>query len=93
MCVIQKDPDTGFVNVGAYRVAVHNKQTCTIFIEHGKHGDRISDVSVADMRVDRENVQGSRSLAMAQAVSFARSSPVISVMFPGGIARPIPACR
>ena len=41
VCVIQKDPDTGFVNVGAYRVAVHDKRTCTIFIEHGKHGDRI----------------------------------------------------
>ena len=41
VCVIQKDPDTGFVNVGAYRVAVHDQRTCTIFIEHGKHGDRI----------------------------------------------------
>jgi UbiD family decarboxylase len=41
VCVVQKDPDTGFVNVGAYRVAVHDKTTCTIFIEHGKHGDQI----------------------------------------------------
>lgn len=41
VCVIQKDPDTGFVNSGAYRVAVHDKNTCTIFIEHGKHGDVI----------------------------------------------------
>ncbi len=41
VCVIQKDPDTGFVNVGAYRVAIHDKKTCTIFIEHGKHGDLI----------------------------------------------------
>jgi 4-hydroxy-3-polyprenylbenzoate decarboxylase len=41
VCVIQRDPDTGFVNVGAYRIAVHDKNTCTIFIEHGKHGDRI----------------------------------------------------
>lgn len=41
VCVIQNDPDTRFVNVGAYRVAVHDKNTCTIFIEHGKHGDHI----------------------------------------------------
>lgn len=41
VCVIQKDPETGFVNVGAYRVAIYNKNTCTIFTEHGKHGDRI----------------------------------------------------
>ena len=41
VCVIQRDPDTGFVNVGAYRVAAHDRLTCTIFIEHGKHGDSI----------------------------------------------------
>ena len=41
VCVIQKDPDTPFVNSGAYRVAVHDETTCTIFIEHGKHGDVI----------------------------------------------------
>jgi 4-hydroxy-3-polyprenylbenzoate decarboxylase len=41
VCVIQKDPDTGFVNSGAYRVSVHDRYTCAIFIEHGKHGDII----------------------------------------------------
>jgi len=41
VCVIQRDPDTGFVNVGAYRVAIHDKRTLGIFIEHGKHGDAI----------------------------------------------------
>jgi len=41
LCVIQKDPDTDFVNVGAYRVSIHDKHTCTIFMERGKHGDRI----------------------------------------------------
>jgi len=41
VCVIQKDPDTGFVNSGAYRVSVHDRYTCAIFIEHGKHGDVI----------------------------------------------------
>ncbi len=41
LCVIQKDPDSDFVNVGAYRVSIYDKNTCTIFMEHGKHGDRI----------------------------------------------------
>lgn len=40
-CVIQKDPDSGFVNVGAYRVAIHDRKTGALFIEHGKHGDVI----------------------------------------------------
>ena len=41
LCVIQRDPDSGFINVGAYRAAIHDRRTCTLFIEHGKHGDRI----------------------------------------------------
>jgi 4-hydroxy-3-polyprenylbenzoate decarboxylase len=41
VCVIQKDPDSGFVNVGAYRVSIYDQKTCTIFIEPGKHGDLI----------------------------------------------------
>jgi 4-hydroxy-3-polyprenylbenzoate decarboxylase len=41
VCVIQQDPDSGFVNVGAYRVSIYDQKTCTIFIEHTKHGDRI----------------------------------------------------
>jgi 4-hydroxy-3-polyprenylbenzoate decarboxylase len=41
VCVIQQEPSSGFVNVGAYRVAIHDQRTCTIFIEHGKHGDMI----------------------------------------------------
>ena len=41
VCVIEKDPDTGFINSGAYRVSVHDHKTCAIFIEHGKHGDVI----------------------------------------------------
>ncbi len=41
VCVIQKDPDTGFVNCGAYRVSLYDRRTCAIFIEHGKHGDVI----------------------------------------------------
>lgn len=41
VCVVQRDPDTGVVNSGAYRVAIHDKRTCALFIEHGKDGDRI----------------------------------------------------
>jgi UbiD family decarboxylase len=41
VCVIQRDPDTGIVNVGAYRVAIHDRNRLGIFIEHGKHGDVI----------------------------------------------------
>lgn len=41
VCVIQKDPDTGFVNSGSYRVVIHDEKTCGIFMEHGRHGDNI----------------------------------------------------
>jgi UbiD family decarboxylase len=36
--VIQKDPDEGWINVGCYRVQVHDKNTATIFMEPGRHG-------------------------------------------------------
>ncbi len=41
LCVINQDPDTGFVNAGAYRVCVQDEKTCGLFIEHGKDGDLI----------------------------------------------------
>ncbi len=41
VCVIQKDPDTGYVNSGTYRVAVHDKNTCGIFMEPDNDGDTI----------------------------------------------------
>src|SRR5581483_1620247 len=41
VCVIQQDPDTGFVNAGAYRVAVHDAKTCIVFTEPNRHGDVI----------------------------------------------------
>jgi UbiD family decarboxylase len=41
LSVIQKDPDSDFVNAGAYRVAVYDKHTCTLFIEPNNHGDII----------------------------------------------------
>ncbi|HLY64922.1 MAG TPA: UbiD family decarboxylase, partial [Chloroflexota bacterium] len=42
VCVINRDPDSGFVNSGAYRVAIADERTCTLFVEHGKHGYRIA---------------------------------------------------
>jgi UbiD family decarboxylase len=39
--VIQRDPDDGWVNCGTYRVQIHDKNTATIFISPGKHGDII----------------------------------------------------
>jgi len=40
-CVIQKHPDSGFVNVGTYRVAVHDETTALIFMNAYNHGDII----------------------------------------------------
>ncbi|MGH6769725.1 MAG: UbiD family decarboxylase [Xanthobacteraceae bacterium] len=39
--VITQDPDNGWVNLGTYRVQVQDKDTLSVFIEHGKHGDMI----------------------------------------------------
>lgn len=39
--VIQKDPDTGWVNLGAYRVQVHDEKTAGLMITRGRHGDVI----------------------------------------------------
>jgi 4-hydroxy-3-polyprenylbenzoate decarboxylase len=39
--VITRDPDSDWVNLGTYRVQVHDKSTLAVFIEHGKHGDVI----------------------------------------------------
>jgi UbiD family decarboxylase len=39
--VITRDPDGGWVNVGAYRVMVHDERTLSFFIEPGHHGDII----------------------------------------------------
>ena len=39
--VITRDPDSDWVNIGTYRVQVHDKNTLVVFIEHGKHGDVI----------------------------------------------------
>ncbi len=39
--VIARDPDTGWVNVGTYRVQVHGKDKLSIFMEPAKHCDLI----------------------------------------------------
>jgi UbiD family decarboxylase len=36
--VITRDPDSDWVNVGTYRVQVHDERTLTVFIEPRKHG-------------------------------------------------------
>ncbi len=39
--VIMRDPDDGWVNLGTYRVQIQDKNTATIYISPGKHGDII----------------------------------------------------
>lgn len=39
--VITKDPDEGWVNVGVYRIQIHDKTTATIFMEPGRHANII----------------------------------------------------
>ena len=36
--VVTKDPDTGYVNCGTYRVQVHSKNRVTCYMSPGKHG-------------------------------------------------------
>jgi 4-hydroxy-3-polyprenylbenzoate decarboxylase len=39
--VIARDPGTGWVNLGTYRVMVQDERTLSVFIEPGKDGDHI----------------------------------------------------
>ena len=39
--MIQRDPETGIVNSGTYRVSVHDKNTCGLFMQPDNHGDTI----------------------------------------------------
>ncbi|HLI28336.1 MAG TPA: UbiD family decarboxylase [Chloroflexota bacterium] len=41
--VVMRDPDTGWINAGTYRVQVHDAQTAGIYISPGKHGRLIRD--------------------------------------------------
>lgn len=40
--VIVKDPENGWVNLGTYRVQVHDKSTVTIHMSPGRHGELIA---------------------------------------------------
>lgn len=40
--VICRDPDTGYINFGTYRVEVHDEKTVGLFMVPGKHGDIIA---------------------------------------------------
>lgn len=40
--VICRDPDTGYINVGTYRVQVHDERTVGLWVIPGKHGDLIA---------------------------------------------------
>lgn len=37
-CVVTRDPDEGWVNVGIYRVQVHDERTLGLYISPGHHG-------------------------------------------------------
>ncbi len=39
--VVTKDPDSDWINIGTYRVSLHDRGTLVVFIEPGKHGDAI----------------------------------------------------
>ena len=39
--VIMKDPDSGWINYGAYRVQVHDRNVASVMTSKGKHGDLI----------------------------------------------------
>jgi UbiD family decarboxylase len=41
--VVMRDPDTGWVNAGTYRVQLHDPQTLGLYISPGKHGRLIRD--------------------------------------------------
>src|SRR3954451_13698786 len=39
--VIMKDPDSGWINYGAYRIQAHDKQLASVMTSKGKHGNLI----------------------------------------------------
>jgi UbiD family decarboxylase len=41
--VIMRDPDTGWVNCGTYRVSLHDKNTVGLWMSPGKHGRQIRE--------------------------------------------------
>lgn len=41
--VVQRDPDNGWINLGTYRVMIHDERNVGIYISPGKHGRMIRD--------------------------------------------------
>ena len=41
--IINKDPDSDWVNIGTYRVMIQDDRTLSVFIEPGKHGSLIRE--------------------------------------------------
>jgi len=41
--VVMRDPDTGWVNVGTYRVMIHDRNTAGLWMSPGKHGRQIRE--------------------------------------------------
>jgi len=41
--VVMRDPDTGWINVGTYRIQVHSKNEVGVWISPGKHGRMIRE--------------------------------------------------
>ena len=41
--VIMQDPDTGWINIGTYRVMVHDRNTVGLWMSPGKHGRQIRE--------------------------------------------------
>ena len=39
--VIMKDPDSGWINYGAYRIQVHDRNVASVMTSKGKHGNLI----------------------------------------------------
>ncbi|MEE8332682.1 MAG: UbiD family decarboxylase [Alphaproteobacteria bacterium] len=39
--VVMKDPDTGWINYGAYRIQAHDRNTASVMTSKGKHGNLI----------------------------------------------------
>ena len=48
-----RDPDTGYVNVGTYRIQVHDENTLGVWMIPGKHGDLITRKYWAGARAAR----------------------------------------
>jgi 4-hydroxy-3-polyprenylbenzoate decarboxylase len=75
---ITKDPDDGWVNVGCYRVMVHDKGRVGFYIDPGKHG-----------RMHRDKwLRGSELMPVA--VSFGHDP---AIFFSGGIEVPYGICE